>query len=188
LHHTPRSTHEACRYQNSAQEAQKGDLLTRPNPGASKTRPVPGKAAARSATRRRMSVTSADGREPMSAQCPRGESVHSYPPAPSLPRQALVPWPYGELLNDARTPAAVFFRILLEGLWELQTYMQKMKTRVSSSVVPYCSTAPCANEYELQGESGRLRSAGARARLRHRCKSSTPRRSGGFIPAVRIVR
>src|SRR5687768_9982009 len=39
--------------------------------------------------------------------------VHSCPPTPSLPRQALVPWPYGEPLNDARTPLADFFRILL---------------------------------------------------------------------------
>jgi hypothetical protein len=35
--------------------------------------------------------------------------VHSYPPTPSLPRLALVPWPYGELLNDARTPLADLF-------------------------------------------------------------------------------
>ena len=61
--------------------------------------------------------------------------VHSYPPTPSLPRQALVPWPYGEPLRFttrgitrvtfvnaaetvrrqclARTPLADFFRILL---------------------------------------------------------------------------
>ena len=61
--------------------------------------------------------------------------VHSYPPTPSLPRQALVPWPYGEPVRFttrgitrvtfvnaakpvrrqclARTPLADFFRILL---------------------------------------------------------------------------
>jgi hypothetical protein len=35
---------------------------------------VAGKAAARSATRRIMSVTSADGREPVSAPCLKGEA------------------------------------------------------------------------------------------------------------------
>jgi hypothetical protein len=40
--------------------------------------------------------------------------VHSCPLTLNLPRRALVPWPYGELLNHARTPLAVFFRILLD--------------------------------------------------------------------------
>ena len=39
-----------------------------------------------------------------------------YPPAPSLPRQALVPWPYGEPLSAARTKLADFFNILLGAL------------------------------------------------------------------------
>ena len=40
--------------------------------------------------------------------------VPSCPPTLSLPGQALFPWPYGEPLNDARTPLADVFRILLE--------------------------------------------------------------------------
>ena len=39
--------------------------------------------------------------------------LHSYPPTPSLPRQALFPWPYVEGLNDARTKLADFFNLLL---------------------------------------------------------------------------
>ena len=41
--------------------------------------------------------------------------VHSYPPTPSLPRQALVSWPHGDRLSDASTPLAAFSRILLDG-------------------------------------------------------------------------
>jgi len=59
-----------------------------------------------------MSVTFADGREAVSAQCPRGESS-SFLPTPSLPRQALFSWPYGEPLNDARMMLAGFFNSLL---------------------------------------------------------------------------
>jgi hypothetical protein len=72
-----------------------------------KTRLVPGNAAARFATRRRMSVTSADGRESVSAQCPA--TIVTFSPTPSLPRQALFPWPYGELRSEGRTPLVAFF-------------------------------------------------------------------------------
>ncbi len=43
------------------------------------------------------------------------EVSHSYPPTPSLPGQALVPWRYVEGLNDARTPTADIFSILPSG-------------------------------------------------------------------------
>ena len=70
------------------------------------------KAAARSATRRIMSVTFADGRESVSAQCLRGEAYHfTHPPRAAL--AALARW-YVEPLSDARTPLADFFSILLE--------------------------------------------------------------------------
>ena len=45
---------------------------------------------------------------------PEGESYTFHPPAPSLPRQALFPWPYDEPLSVARTKLADFFNILLE--------------------------------------------------------------------------
>ena len=60
-------------------------------PRRAKTRLVPGKAAAKSATRRIMSVTFADAGEAVSRQCLQGESSHSYPPTLSLPGQALFP-------------------------------------------------------------------------------------------------
>ena len=44
---------------------------------------------------------------------PEGESYTFHPPAPSLPRQALFPWPYDEPLSAARTKLADFFNILL---------------------------------------------------------------------------
>jgi hypothetical protein len=61
-------------------------------PLRAKTRLVPGKAAASKEAKR----------------------IYSYPPAPSLPRQALFPWPYVEPLSDARTKLAAFSNILLD--------------------------------------------------------------------------
>ena len=43
-----------------------------------------------------------------------GEAYTFHPPAPSLPRQTLFPWPYAESLSAARTKLADFFNILLE--------------------------------------------------------------------------
>ena len=43
------------------------------------------------------------------------EASRSYPPTPSQPGQALLPWGYVEGLNDARTPLADFFSILPRG-------------------------------------------------------------------------
>ena len=78
----------------------KAFVLTRP-PLHAKTRISPNKAAARSATRRIMSVTSADGRESVSAHCLRREAYFT---------------PYVEPLSDARTKLADFFNILSVGM------------------------------------------------------------------------
>jgi len=43
----------------------------------------------------------------------KGEAYTSHPPAPSLPRQTLFPFLYGEPLSAARTKLADFFNILL---------------------------------------------------------------------------
>ena len=72
-------------------------ILTRPTP-ARQDAPFPGAAAARSATRRIMSVTFADGREMVSAQCPQGEAYSV---------------PYLKPLSDARTKLGDVFNILL---------------------------------------------------------------------------
>ena len=83
-----------------------------------------------------MNLQDAQKGRPARPQQAKRRIVHSYPPTPSLPRQALVPWPYGEPLRFttrgitrvtfvnaaetvrrpclARTPLADFFRILLE--------------------------------------------------------------------------
>ncbi len=86
-----------------------------------------------------MCVTSADGREPVSAQCPsrlrKNSTIASYvafrtravsrqnrpqdaqkgrPARPQRTKRRIVLVPYGEPLSDARTPLADFFRILLE--------------------------------------------------------------------------
>ncbi len=58
-----------------------------------------------------MSVTSADGRESVSAQCLKGEAYSFSPTRPELLLAALNPW-YVEPLNEARTPLADFFSIL----------------------------------------------------------------------------
>jgi len=60
-----------------------------------------------------MSVTSADGRELVSAQCPKGEA---YPFSPAPPRAALAALTreYVESLSDARTKLEDFFNILLD--------------------------------------------------------------------------
>ena len=47
-----------------------------------------------------------------------GEASDSYPPALSLPRQALFARPYVEPLSDARTKPADFFSILLESFYD----------------------------------------------------------------------
>ena len=60
-----------------------------------------------------MRVTLADAGEGGEPTVSRTEASPSYPPTPSLPGQALVPWRYVEVLNDARTPLAGFFSILL---------------------------------------------------------------------------
>ena len=65
-----------------------------------------------------MSAASVDAGETVSRQCLESESSHSHPPTPSLPRQALFPWPYGEPLSDARTPLADFFRILFDAIFD----------------------------------------------------------------------
>ena len=59
-----------------------------------------------------MSVTFADGREPVSAQCLKGQGVVI---SPTPPRAALAPLARGyiEPLSDARTPLADFFNSLL---------------------------------------------------------------------------
>jgi len=59
-----------------------------------------------------MSVTFADGREPVSAQCLRGRGVVI---SPTLPRAALAALAreYVEPRSDARTPLADFFNTLL---------------------------------------------------------------------------
>ena len=59
-----------------------------------------------------MSATSVDAGETVSRPCLRGESS-PFLSTPSLPRQALFPWPYVEGLNDARTKLADFFNLLL---------------------------------------------------------------------------
>ena len=60
-----------------------------------------------------MRVTLADAGEGGEPTVSRTEASPSYPPTPSLPGQALVPWRYVEGLNDARTPLAGFFSILI---------------------------------------------------------------------------
>ena len=60
-----------------------------------------------------MSVTSADGREPVSAQCLKGEAYSFSPTRPELLLAALTRW-YVEPLSDARTPLGDFFTILLD--------------------------------------------------------------------------
>ena len=91
--------------------------LIRPTPACRDT-PLRGSAAVGSATRRIMRFTtcrimhvkSVNGREcPVSYVCgrrrggepavPEGESYTFHPLAPSLPRQALFPWPYDEPLR-----------------------------------------------------------------------------------------
>ncbi len=75
------------------------------------------KAAARSATRRIMSVTFADGRELVSAQClGRGVTFLTHPPRAAV---AALSRRYVEPLSDARTPLAAFFSILLVIAWLL---------------------------------------------------------------------
>jgi hypothetical protein len=66
-------------------------VLTRP-PQRAETRLSPGKAAARSATRRIMSVMSADGRESVSAPCLNGEAYSFSPTHPELLLAALTQW------------------------------------------------------------------------------------------------
>jgi hypothetical protein len=51
----------------------------------------------------------------------RADASHSYPPTPSLPRQALFPWQYVEPLSKARTPLGDFFSILSERLRTLHS-------------------------------------------------------------------
>ena len=72
------------------------------------------KAAARSATRSIMSVTSADGRELVSAQCLKGEAHTILTRPPTARRNRRVPGPYVEPLSDAITPLADFVNSLLE--------------------------------------------------------------------------
>ncbi|BFU92104.1 MAG: hypothetical protein NTAFB01_32910 [Nitrospira sp.] len=54
-----------------------------------------------------MSVTSADGRESVSAQCLKGEAYSFSPTRPALLLAALPRW-YVEALSDAKTPLADF--------------------------------------------------------------------------------
>ena len=61
-----------------------------------------------------MSATSVDAGETVSRPCLRGESS-PFLSTPSLPRQALFPWPYVEGLNEARTMLADFFSIRQAG-------------------------------------------------------------------------
>ncbi|WHZ28722.1 MAG: hypothetical protein OJF51_003520 [Nitrospira sp.] len=98
----------------------KRPLFSPARPRRAKTRLSASKAAARSATRRIMSVTSADGRprlrreasESVSAQCLKGEAYSFSPTRPELLLAAHARW-YVEPLSDARTLLADFFSILL---------------------------------------------------------------------------
>ena len=105
--------------------------LTRPTPACRDT-PLHGSAAARSTARRIMRFTTCrimhvkfvNGRETVSAQCletlarrrggetavPEGESYTFHPPAPSLPRQALFPWPYVEVREATKKSPQVCAR------------------------------------------------------------------------------
>ena len=88
----------------SLQDAQKGDLLTRPTP-ARQDAPChkQGRSEVRDAkNNERHACGRRRGGEPAVS---RAEAVPSYPSAPRLPGQALFPW-YVESLNDAKTPSA----------------------------------------------------------------------------------
>ena len=87
-------------------------LISLARPRRAETRLSTGKAAARSATRRIMSVTFADGRELVSAQCFRGEAYSLSPTRPRAAPAALARW-YVEPLSDARTLLEDFFNSLL---------------------------------------------------------------------------
>jgi hypothetical protein len=68
-----------------------------------------GKAAARSATRRIMSVTFADGRELVSAQCLKVRGVLHLTRPPTTCGNRRLPRQYVEGLSDARTQLTAIF-------------------------------------------------------------------------------
>ena len=70
--------------------------------------------------RKKVTFLPAQPRRVKDAPCPRQGRSNArrrgepfLPARPRLPRQALFPWGYVEGLNEARTPLADFFRILL---------------------------------------------------------------------------
>ena len=75
-----------------------------------------------------------DAGETVSRQCLEGEAYHYYPPALSLPRQALFPWPYVEGLSDARTTLADFFSILPGYTSLLPPHIKPVRVAILSAV------------------------------------------------------
>jgi hypothetical protein len=82
-------------------------------PRSAERAPCPGQGRSKVGGASIISAMSMDAGDGVSRLCLEANRMSSYPPTLSLPRQALFPWPYGELLRDARTPLADFFSSLL---------------------------------------------------------------------------